>query len=60
MIPKPHPRYKKLLRARHNERNSLIVEYVVYFIFDLRNIRKKNHVPYVEYQNEPSGLYRKK
>ena len=41
MIPKPRPLCKKLVRARHNERKLLIAECILYFIFDLRNIRKK-------------------
>ena len=40
MIPKPRPLYKKLVHARHKE-IKLTVEYIVYFIFGLRNIRKK-------------------
>ena len=40
-IPKPHLFCKKLVHASHNEKKILIAEYIVYFIFDLRNIRKK-------------------
>ena len=39
---------KKPLRTLVNEIKIIVVEYIVYFILDLRNIRKKNLVPYVD------------